>query len=114
MELRRSSHYDGFKSNSERDIKSVFQTDVANNLFSTFGRSCFECDLPSSSLLKDHTKSLLTPWKRGSTKWYKYRFCAYAFGYDWYLFQLIVLLKPDFNCWSTFVLSWVGKVTTGT
>ena len=32
MELRRSSHYDGFKSNSERDIKSVFQTDVANNL----------------------------------------------------------------------------------
>ena len=31
MELRRSSHYDGFKSNSERDIKSVFQTDVANN-----------------------------------------------------------------------------------
>ena len=32
MELRRSFHYDGFKSNSERDIKSVFQTDVANNL----------------------------------------------------------------------------------
>ena len=31
MELRRSSHYDGFKSNSERDIKSVFQIDVANN-----------------------------------------------------------------------------------
>ena len=33
MELRRSSHYDGFKSSSERDIKSVgmFQIDVANN-----------------------------------------------------------------------------------
>ena len=31
MELRRSSHYDGFKSNSERDIKSVFQIDAANN-----------------------------------------------------------------------------------
>ena len=31
MELRRSSHDDGFKSNSERDIKSVFQIDVANN-----------------------------------------------------------------------------------
>ena len=30
MELRRSSHYDGFKSNSESDIKSVFQI-VANN-----------------------------------------------------------------------------------
>ena len=31
MELRRSSHYDGFKSNSERGIKSVFQIGVANN-----------------------------------------------------------------------------------
>ena len=31
MELRRSSHYDCFKSDSERDIKSVFQIDVANN-----------------------------------------------------------------------------------
>ena len=31
MELRRIPHYDGFKSNSERDIKSVFQIDVANN-----------------------------------------------------------------------------------
>ena len=25
--LRRSSHYDGFEINSERDIKSVFQID---------------------------------------------------------------------------------------
>ena len=31
MELRRSSPGDGFKSNSERDIKSVFHIDVANN-----------------------------------------------------------------------------------
>ena len=31
MELRRSSHYDGFESNSESDIKIVFQIDVANN-----------------------------------------------------------------------------------
>ena len=31
MKLRRSSHYDGFKSNSERDVKSVFQIDIANN-----------------------------------------------------------------------------------
>ena len=31
MELRRSSNHDGFKSNSERDIGSVFQIDVANN-----------------------------------------------------------------------------------
>ena len=31
MELRRSSPDDSFNSNSERDIKSVFQIDVANN-----------------------------------------------------------------------------------
>ena len=31
MELRRSSHYDVFKSNSEKDINSVFQIDVVNN-----------------------------------------------------------------------------------
>ena len=36
------------------------------------------------------------------------------FGSDWYLFQLIVLLKPDFNCWSNYALSWVDNVTTGT
>ena len=28
------------------------------------------------------------------------------------MFQLIVLLKFDFNCWSSFALSWVNKVTT--
>ena len=43
-----------------------------------------------------------------------YLFCAYIFGSDWYLFQLIVLLKPGFSCWSNYALSWVGKVTTGT
>ena len=31
-----------------------------------------------------------------------------------YLFQLIVHLKPDFNCSSSFALSWVDKFTTGT
>ena len=30
------------------------------------------------------------------------------------MFQLVVLLKPDFICWSNFALSWVDKVTTGT
>ena len=33
---------------------------------------------------------------------------------DWYLFKLNVLLKPDFNCFNSFTLSWVDKVTTGT
>ena len=36
-----------------------------------------------------------------------------SFGSDWYLFQLIVLLKPDFNYWSNFALPWVDRVTTG-
>ena len=30
------------------------------------------------------------------------------------MFQLIVLLKPDFNCCICFALSWVDKVATGT
>ena len=48
MELRRSSHYDGFKSNSEKDIKSVFQIDVANNqwelmeILEKFWKACHE------------------------------------------------------------------------
>ena len=41
-------------------------------------------------------------------------FCAYDFGSDWYLFRLIILLKPDLNCWSNFALSWVDRATTGT
>ena len=35
-------------------------------------------------------------------------------GFARYLFQLIVLLKPDFNCSNNFALSWVDRVTTGT
>ena len=34
--------------------------------------------------------------------------------FDWYLFQLIVLLKPDINCCNSSSLFWVDKVTTGT
>ena len=34
--------------------------------------------------------------------------------FDWYLFQLIVLLKPDFNYFNGFSSSWADKVTTGT
>ena len=35
----------------------------------------------------------------------KYGFCAFIDTFDWYLFQLIVLSKPDFNCCSNFELS---------
>ena len=33
---------------------------------------------------------------------------------DWYLFQLIPLLKPIFYCCNSFALSWFYKVTTKT
>ena len=35
-------------------------------------------------------------------------------GFDWCLFQLIVLLKPDFNCYISLALSWVGRIITQT
>ena len=45
---------------------------------------------------------------------FKFVFCANNYSFARFLFQLIVLLKPDFNCGSHFALSWVDKVTTGT
>ena len=58
----------------------------------------------------DKTKTLFTPWKLESIKKYKYWFWLSNDTFDWYLFQLIVLLKPDFNCWNSFssILSWQG------
>ena len=60
------------------------------------------------------TKSLFTPWKLGSSKWFKLAFCANNSGFARYLFQLDVLLKPDFNHGNNSAVSWVDKVTTGT
>ena len=40
------------------------------------------------------------------------QFCFANFNI--HLFQLTVCLNPDFNCYSSFVLSWVDRVTTGT
>ena len=43
----------------------------------------------------------------------EYQFCACdGATLDWYLFQLIVLLKPDFNCLRSYA-SCFDKVTTG-
>ena len=39
---------------------------------------------------------------------------AFIVNFDWYLFQLIVLLKPDFNSCNSFALSWVDEVAIGT
>ena len=59
-------------------------------------------------------QSLFTPWKLGSIKWFRFGFCGNNFGFARYLFQLTVLLKPDFNRGNNFELSRVDKVTTGT
>ena len=40
-------------------------------------------------------------------------FCASFDVLDRYSFHLIVLLKPDSNCLSSFTLPWVDKVATG-
>ena len=53
-------------------------------------------------------------WKLGSIKYYKYGFDAGIVTIDWYLFQLIVHLRPDLICCNSFALSRVDKVTTGT
>ena len=71
------------------------------------------CTVLSSLFSNNKTKSLFTPWKFGSIAKSKYRFGTYIDTFDWYFFQLIVLLEPNFNCRNTFVLSWVHKVTIG-
>ena len=58
-------------------------------------KKIFLTELSSSDDTK--RKILFTPWKLGSIKKFKYWFCACVDNLDWYLFQLIVLLKSDFN-----------------
>ena len=60
------------------------------------------------------TRNLFAPWKLGLIKKSIYWFCYCTVTFGWYLFQLIVLLKPAYNCSISFALSWVEKVTTGT
>ena len=55
----------------------------------------------------DKTTTLFTLWKPGSNKESKYGFGACIVTFYWYLSQLIVLLKPDFNCCKLLIyLSW--------
>ena len=72
------------------------------------------CTFLSPSFFNDKKQSLFTPWKAGSIKKSTYCFCPSVDTFVWYLFQLIVLLKPDFNCYNSFALFWIDKVTTGT
>ena len=56
----------------------------------------------------DKTKSLSTPWKLGSIKLSKYWFVPSIDTFIWYLFQLIIFLKLDFDNCNSFaiILSW--------
>ena len=65
-------------------------------------------------LLVTFSKGLFATCKLASIKKSKYLFCASSDVLDRYIFQLIVLLKPNSICLSSFTLSWVHKVTTGT
>ena len=60
------------------------------------------------------TKSLLTPWKLGSTNKPKHGFCLCGDTTNWYLIQWVAQLNRGFNCCSSFALSWADRVTTGT
>ena len=72
------------------------------------------CTVSSSLFLNNETKSLFTPWKFGLIKNSKYGFGTSVDTVGSYLFQLIALLKPNFNYCNSFALFWVDKVTTGT
>ena len=67
----------------------------------------------SFSFAKNKTKSLFIPWGFGSIEQSKYGFVFLLIFFDRYSFQLIVLLKPNFNASSSFPLSWVDKVISG-
>ena len=75
---------------------------------------CSRCPVLSALFSNDEIKSLFAPWKFESSWKFTYGSCSSIDTFDWYFFQLMALLKPDFKCCSNFVLSWVGKVTTGT
>ena len=71
------------------------------------------CTVVSSLFSNDKTKILFTPWKLGLIKKsMDLAFLLILLVHICYFFQLIVLLKPDFDCWSSFALSRVDKVTT--
>ena len=83
------------------------------SFISTFGIYLLLIALCASSS-NAKTKSLFTPWKLDLTKSLKFVFCADNSGFDRYLFQLIILLKPDFDCCNNYALSRIDKVATGT
>ena len=72
------------------------------------------CTFVLSSFSYNRTKSIFTLWKIRLIKKSKYWFYFSGETFDWYLFQLIALLKQDFNWSGGFKLSSIDKVMTGT
>ena len=72
------------------------------------------CPCLPFSFSSDNTKSIFIPWKLGLSKESKYQFGVSVNFCYWYLWPLIALLDPDFNCCNSFALSWVERVTAGT
>ena len=92
---------------SKRFLPSILKL---RSFISTFGREYPVCTFLSASFSNDYTKSLFTTWKLGSIKWSKHGFLSgYNFPFVLYFFQLIVLLKPNFNDWSSFALPQVDS-----
>ena len=83
------------------------------SFISAFGRRYSEYAILTALFSKFKTKSLFTSEKHGSFKQSKYFFlCACVDTFDRYLFQSNVGLKPDFSCFSSFVLSSFDKTST--
>ena len=74
------------------------------SFISTFKRKCPVFSVLSFFLSKDKPKIPFTPWKLGLIKASQYWFSLSIFTFNWYLFLLVALLKPDFNCCNNFAL----------
>ena len=74
---------------------------------------CFLPHYPTALSSDNKANSLLVFSKFGSSRDINTRFYIYIDTFDWYLFQLTVLLDPDFKCCYMFLLCWLKGVITG-
>ena len=65
-------------------------------------------------LLNSKAKNLLSTWKLGSIKKSDCWFCACIVTFIRGFYQVIMHLNPKSNCFSSFALSLVDKVTNET
>ena len=81
---------------------------------STFGTQYFEKDVLCYLFSNDKTDNLLFFVNLGSIKWFKWLVLVWLVISHLYLFHLIVLLSPDFNCSKRLWSSIADKVTSST